>query len=112
MKRWKYIKGYRARYGGRYKISDHGDVKVYTTKGWRLRKASTNAWGYKFIRFTDANGDRVAFMVHRLVGLYFIPNPHNLPEINHKDYDRGNNHYLNLEWCTTSHNALHRWARS
>lgn len=42
--------------------------------------------------------------VHRLVGLAFLPNPNNLPCINHKDENRLNNEVSNLEWCSYEYN--------
>jgi hypothetical protein len=45
------------------------------------------------------------FMVHRLIAMAFIPNPENLPFINHKDCDRLNNKIDNLEWCTNMYNS-------
>ena len=42
--------------------------------------------------------------VHRLVGEIYIPNPDNLPQIDHKDTNKLNNHYTNLEWVTNKEN--------
>jgi len=51
--------------------------------------------------------------VHRLVALAWIKNnDYNLkPVINHKDFNKQNNHYFNLEWCSYSHNAIHSMSR-
>ena len=43
-------------------------------------------------------------LAHRVIATKFVPNPLNLPLVNHKDGDTFNNHPNNLEWCTASYN--------
>jgi hypothetical protein len=50
------------------------------------------------------NNKRFGFLVSRLVAEVYIPNPNNLPEVDHKDTNKSNNHMLNLEWVTHSEN--------
>lgn len=66
-------------------------------------KQRLNADGYMVIT-TGKTGKRRLASVHRLVAQAFIPNPNNLPEVNHKDCDRTNNCVENLEWCTHTEN--------
>jgi len=47
------------------------------------------------------------FYIHRLVALTFIENPKGLTDVNHKDFNRSNNHVDNLEWCTQKENMQH-----
>ena len=60
---------------------------------------------YLTVVLSDGNGKRRGFMIHRLVAMTFIPNPKNLPFINHKDEDAKNNNVENLEWCTQKYNC-------
>lgn len=63
-------------------------------------------YGYAHLSLTkDGIAKRV--WLHRLVAETFIPNPNNLPQVNHKDGNKSNNHIDNLEWCTVAHNLKH-----
>ena len=105
---WRDIKGYE----GLYQISNFGNVKSVE----RIVKRGTNfkpvcervlktgdKGGYKYV-ILSKNGKTKTGWVHRLVAQAFIPNPDNLPCINHKDEHPSNNRVDNLEWCTHSYN--------
>lgn len=59
----------------------------------------------QFVVLVDKSGHKQHHLVHRLVAEAFIPNPDNLPYVNHKDEDPTNNHVDNLEWCTAKYNT-------
>lgn len=69
---------------------------------------STDRCGYHWVVFSE-NGRTKSYMVHRLIAQTFIPNPENLPCINHKDGNKQNNAVDNLEWCTKSENTKHSY---
>ncbi len=97
--RWRDIAGYE----GRYRISDHG--RVFSLLSNKLLSISTNNCGYKCVYLYMAGAGYYQNMkVHRLVAAAFIPNPLNLPQVNHKNEDKTDNHYSNLEWCSANYN--------
>lgn len=85
------------------------DGKIFSThnrgraKYHQEIKQRMNSDGYMCIT-VGKTGNRTVASVHRLVAKAFIPNPLNLPEVNHKDYDRTNNSVDNLEWCSHKEN--------
>ncbi len=96
--KWKPVKGFE----NRYMISSFG--RIYLLLYHRLGKPYMNSNGY--YGFTLRNGnDVIKTTIHRLVAEAFIPNPSNLPVINHKDEIKTNNHFENLEWCTQKYNV-------
>lgn len=82
---------------GDYYISDNG--RFYSTYSKRVLKPQKDKKGYLYIEI-----GRKKYKLHRLVAKYFIPNPNNLPQINHKDCNKENNNYTNLEWCSNRYN--------
>ena len=57
-------------------------------------------------------GGRQPFRIHRLVACKYIPNPNNLPVINHKDLDKKNNNLDNLQWSSVAYNTQHGYDNS
>lgn len=71
-----------------------------------------NRWdGYYHIGLWGEYGKRHYPVIHRLVALALLPNPQNLPLINHKDENRHNNRFENLEWCDSSYNIRYSLRR-
>lgn len=63
--------------------------------------------GYEMVTLYDQTRRGRKKKIHRLVAEAFIPNPDNLPSINHKDENRTNNRADNLEWCTVAYNSTY-----
>lgn len=82
----------------------YSDGRVYSTICNRFLKQFINTQGYYVVRI-----QRKDRFVHRLVATAFHPNPKKLPYVNHKDGNKLNNHYKNLEWCTASYNVSHAY---
>lgn len=102
------IKGYE----GLYKISNKGDVISLSKNSGFLKlkekylKPTVKPKGYLDVKLIK-NGIKKHFYIHRLVAEHFIPNPNNLPQVNHKDKNPSNNNVNNLEWCDNSYNVLY-----
>ena len=96
---WRPIKGYE----GIYEVSDQGRVRSLKFGKERVLNPVRDDGGYLIVNIWK-NGEKKMCKVHRLVSQAFIPNPDNLPEVNHKDEDKTNNKVSNLEWCDRKYN--------
>jgi len=99
---WVDIQGY----DGEYQVSNHGRVKSFKSKNCRYIKFGKNIHGYYFL-YLYKKGVGQRFSVHRLVASHFIDNNRGFDVVNHKDGNRINNHYLNLEWVNMRENCCH-----
>lgn len=105
MEIWKDIEGYE----GLYQVSNMGRIKSlnYRNTGKEgLLSCKPNKDGYIVVGLSK-NKKVKPFYAHRLVAEAFLPNPDNLPVVNHKidDYEhRSDNRVENLEWCTVEYN--------
>ncbi len=84
-----------------YYVTESGEV----IRNGKVRKTKTTKEGYLRVTLT-VNSKQYTYMVHRMVGECYIPNPNNLPQIDHIDFNKSNNHVSNLEWVTRSENIL------
>lgn len=111
---WKPIEGYE----GYYQVSTFGNVRsldrLVLDKNCKSRfikgvqiKPCVHHKGYLEVHLSKDNEEKI-FKVHRLVAQAFIPNPEGLPQINHKNCDKTDNHVFNLEWCTNTENHKHK----
>lgn len=103
MEEWKDIEGFE----GYYQVSNQGRIKSLPRK-WagtkeRLLKLNEDNYGYYYVIFVK-DGKRKRYLVHRVVAKAFIPNPLNLPCVNHKNENKKDNRVENLEWCTAEYN--------
>jgi len=92
-----------------YEASTHGNIRSLpkiTRKGIRLIKPHKSPAGYLCLT-PSINGETFTRLVHRLIAETFIPNPDNLPMVNHKNGIKTDCRASNLEWCTPSENQLH-----
>lgn len=88
-----------------YTIDTDG-VVFNVTKGFALRGTSIS----KNNRYVKIHVGPKFYPLHRLVAQHFIPNPDDLPQVNHIDGNRYNNTISNLEWCSASENVKHAYS--
>lgn len=94
---WKDIQDYEST----YQVSNFGNIK-----GCNGLRKPDNSNGYSKLTL-HLNSEKRKFYAHRLVAIHFIPNPNNLPQVNHIDGDKFNNHVDNLEWVSRIENMCH-----
>lgn len=91
-------------YENEYSIAKDGRILSKLTDQYVRTSIDSNGY-LKVTLWKD--GARQTARVHILVAQQFIPNPDNLPVINHIDGDKTNPNYTNLEWCTQQENVQH-----
>lgn len=96
---WKDIPGYE----GLYKVSNTG--KIFSVITNRELSVIQKKDGYTCISLCDKDHNKKQYRIHQLVAKAFIPNPNNLPMINHKNEIKNDNRVENLEWCTAQYNT-------
>ena len=101
MENWRFIKA-----NSDYMVSDHGRILSFKGKSKLIISSSITAKGYEYVAIRQ-KGIYVGYSVHRLVATAFIPNPKRLPQVNHLDGNKLNNHVANLEWCDAYDNVMH-----
>ena len=101
---WKWVKDY----DGIYKISNYSRIKSYQKGTVRIIKPALSDKGYLHVCLSKF-GEHKNCKVHRLVAQAFVPNPDNLPEVDHINGDKLNCTATNLRW--TSHRENIHYAR-
>lgn len=94
------IRGYESLYA----VTESGEVISLRTE--LCIKQSKSTTGYLRVNLNNRDGGKT-HKVHRLVAIHFLKNPNNLKCVNHKDGNKLNNHFSNLEWCDYTHNNRH-----
>jgi len=109
---WKKIKGYEEY----YEVSNLGRIRSLDRLRWNgrgyqkqlgaIKRQTVNNMGYYVVGLSK-DGKNTLFLVHRIIAEAFIPNPKNLPLVNHIDGNKLNITLENLEWSTHAKNNAH-----
>ncbi len=94
---------------GQYKVLEDGTLISFkqNIRGGRILTPVPGGGGYLRYQLFSPEKKPITFYAHRIVALALIPNPCNLPEVNHIDGNKENNHPSNLEWVSKSGNQTH-----
>lgn len=92
-------------YEGKYAITSCGRVWSYKHKRFIKSCLDPRTGYYQVCLYPNKDKTHKIHLIHRLVAETYLPNPDNLPCINHKDENKANNSLPNLEWCTYNYNA-------
>lgn len=84
-----------------YLVDENGNI--WSKKTNKFLKPGYTDTGYASVELFNEEGSK-RLLIHRIVAVAFIPNPHNYPQVNHKDENKSNNNVNNLEWCTAKYN--------
>ena len=101
MENWRFIEA-----NSDYMVSDHGRILSFKGKSKLIISSTITSKGYEHVAIRQ-KGIYIGYSVHRLVATAFIPNPRRLPQVNHLDGNKLNNHVANLEWCDAYDNVMH-----
>ena len=82
-----------------YKVSNFGNIMSKKFGDWKKINPSPDTRGYNCVSLTK-NKKKSTILVHRLLAIAFIPNPDNLPTVDHIDQNRSNNDLSNLRWAS------------
>jgi len=116
MEKWKDVKNYedyhqisnlgRIRSKKRIIYNENGTINRKMNEKFLKTRSDVHTKFYHTVTLNIKNKKKT-FYLHRLVGEAFVDNPNNLPQINHKDGNKSNNRYDNLEWATQEDNMAH-----